>query len=83
MQERTITASEFKARCFALLDQVRQTKVPLVITKRGEPVARLVPIAEDDRSPTMGSVTLIADDDAAYYRTRDDWDADDRLTSRR
>ncbi|MGA3309769.1 MAG: type II toxin-antitoxin system Phd/YefM family antitoxin [Xanthobacteraceae bacterium] len=40
---RTYTASEFKAKCLVLLEQVERTKEPIVITKRGKPVARLVP----------------------------------------
>jgi prevent-host-death family protein len=41
-----IAASTFKAQCLALLEDVRSTKSPLVITKRGKPVAKLVPIDE-------------------------------------
>ena len=40
---RTYTASEFKAKCLVLLDQVERTKQAIVITKRGKPVARLGP----------------------------------------
>ena len=42
--EKIISAGEFKTRCFALLDEVAQTGQPLVVTKRGKPVARLVPV---------------------------------------
>ena len=37
-------AGEFKARCLKLLDDVAVSGQPLTITKRGRPVARLVPI---------------------------------------
>jgi prevent-host-death family protein len=40
---RSITASEFKARCLALMDDVGRTGRSVVITKRGKPVAELVP----------------------------------------
>jgi len=40
---RTISASEFKARCAVLLKEVHSTREPVLITKRGKPVARLVP----------------------------------------
>ena len=43
-----IAASEFKAKCLALIDHVRDRGVPITITKRGRVVARLVP-AHDDR----------------------------------
>lgn len=38
---RTIPASEFKARCLALMDEVAAGGEPVVITKHGKPVARL------------------------------------------
>lgn len=41
---RTINASEFKARCLRVLDDVQATRVEVVITKRGKPVARLSPV---------------------------------------
>ena len=43
---RTIKASEFKARCLQLMDEVAETGEEIVITKRGRPVSRLVPCRE-------------------------------------
>jgi prevent-host-death family protein len=43
---KTIPAGEFKARCLTLMEDVRSTKRSLVITKRGKPVAKLVPVEE-------------------------------------
>lgn len=40
---KTIKASEFKARCLQLMDEVSQTGEPLVITKNGKPVSQLLP----------------------------------------
>ncbi|MDR1228839.1 MAG: type II toxin-antitoxin system prevent-host-death family antitoxin [Azoarcus sp.] len=40
----TIAAGQFKATCLKLLDAVSLTQEPLIITKRGVPVAKLVPI---------------------------------------
>lgn len=42
-----IAASEFKTKCFQLLDQVNDTRVPIIITKHGVPIAKLVPIEEE------------------------------------
>jgi prevent-host-death family protein len=42
-----VPAGEFKAHCLKLMDEVRATRRPIVITKRGKPVARLVPIDEE------------------------------------
>lgn len=43
-KRKTVPAGEFKARCLALLDLVSETGEELVVTKRGKPVARLVPV---------------------------------------
>jgi prevent-host-death family protein len=41
---RTIKASEFKAKCLAIMDEVERTGQAVVITKNGKPaVAELVP----------------------------------------
>lgn len=74
MGEDTIQASRFKATCLALLDDVAETGREVVITKYGKPVAKLVPI--DEAIPTMGSVTLVAVDDDAYFTTGETWDAE-------
>ena len=42
-QPRTIPAGEFKAKCLKLMDEVNETGMPIIITKRGRPVSRLVP----------------------------------------
>ena len=44
-----IAAGEFKARCLTLMEEVRSTREPLVITKRGKPVAKLVPAHKTSR----------------------------------
>jgi len=41
----SVPAGQFKAQCLALLDRVAETGEELVVTKRGKPVARLVPVA--------------------------------------
>ncbi len=42
-------AGEFKARCLAVMETVRTTREPVLITKRGRPVAKLVPADEAPR----------------------------------
>lgn len=57
-------ASQFKAQCLALLDRVAETGVPLVVTKRGKPVARLVPVGGGAEPPDLlGSVSYDSIDD--------------------
>jgi prevent-host-death family protein len=59
-----VPAGEFKARCLKLMDEVRTTRRPLVITKRGKPVAKLVPVEEEPPplfGRLQGTVTIHGD----------------------
>jgi prevent-host-death family protein len=38
-----VAAGEFKIHCLAVLDEVQSKRQPVLITKRGKPVAKLVP----------------------------------------
>ena len=61
---RTIKASEFKAKCLKIMDEVAETGEPVVITKRGVPVAQMTPIRRrpDALFGAMeGSVTILGD----------------------
>ena len=52
---RQIAAGKFKAECLALMDEVRQKREIIVITKRGKPVAKLVPLEQKERKdPIFG-----------------------------
>jgi prevent-host-death family protein len=59
MNEREIPAGEFKAQCLALLDEVAHTGTEIIVTKRGKPVAKVVPI--EPPKPLAGSVTFLGD----------------------
>ena len=60
-----INASDFKARCLSILDQVRATGERVVILKRGQPVAELGPATQSlARYPQLeleGTVTVVGD----------------------
>jgi prevent-host-death family protein len=75
MGSRIVMASKFKEQCLALVDEVARTKVSIVVTKRGRPVARVAPMEETAVRPTMGSVRLVATEDAAYFSTGETWHA--------
>jgi prevent-host-death family protein len=52
-----IAISEFKAKCLALLEQVRATKKPIRITRFGKPVAEVIPpTAIEDRAVWVASM---------------------------
>ncbi|HVP44998.1 MAG TPA: type II toxin-antitoxin system Phd/YefM family antitoxin [Bryobacteraceae bacterium] len=56
MQE--VAISEFKAKCLALLEQVRRTKRPIRVTRFGKPVAEVVPPSPSaDASDWLGSMS--------------------------
>jgi prevent-host-death family protein len=42
-------AGEFKARCLSVMDDVNATGEPVLITKRGMPVAKIVPVSSKKR----------------------------------
>ena len=46
MIRKTVAAGQFKQGCLALLDEVADNDVEIVVTKRGRPVAKVVPIAD-------------------------------------
>jgi prevent-host-death family protein len=74
--KREIAAGEFKAKCLALLDEVSQRHEEIVITKRGTPVARLVPI--NDTPPKIfgrlaGTGKITGD---IVSPIEEEWDAD-------
>lgn len=48
MSTKTIPAGAFKQGCLRILDEVAETHREFVITKRGRPVARLVPVKQDN-----------------------------------
>jgi prevent-host-death family protein len=59
-----IAAGEFKAKCLHLLDEVQRSRQEILITKRGRPVARLLPV--DEQPPPIlgrmkGSVQILGD----------------------
>ena len=47
---RTIKASEFKAKCLKLMDEVAESGEEIVITKHGRPVSRLTPYREKPKT---------------------------------
>ena len=70
--QKEITASQFKARCLRLLDEVAETGETLVVTKHGHPVARVVPpLGPDD---LRGSVKINMSDEELIYFSMGPWD---------
>ena len=61
---KTMGAGEFKAKCLKIMDRVRATREPVLITKKGRPVAKLVPVdptAEDFLGSLAGTIEIVGD----------------------
>ncbi len=74
MGHRAIKASQFKAECLGLLDEVAATGQELVITKRGRPVARVVPV--EDAPSLRGSVRFLVSDEELIAPLGEAWNAE-------
>jgi prevent-host-death family protein len=71
-----IPASEFKAKCLQLLDDVAESHCQVTVTKRGKPVARLVPVEASPRTlrgTWKGKVKILGN--IVNFDTSEDWEA--------
>jgi prevent-host-death family protein len=77
MKHRVVTATEFKAKCLALLDEVDEKGDLITVTKRGRPVATLHPVKKKRwKSPEgdwIGKVEIVGD--IVNFETTHLWDA--------
>ncbi len=61
---KTVPATEYKQHCLALLEEVRQTRQSLLVTRHGKPVAEIspyVPRERDSVNPLKGSILYQGD----------------------
>lgn len=61
MKKRMMPAGQFKAECLALLDRVADTGESVVVTKRGRPVAEVIPVRTRAPRTLRASVTVRGD----------------------
>ena len=71
---KSIAAGKFKNVCLKTLDDVAATKTPVVITKRGRPVATLVPYVKPAKKAGLAGSVLKETGDP--LGTGEQWDAD-------
>jgi prevent-host-death family protein len=78
MKTKTIPAGAFKARCLAIMDEVQAKREAVVITKRGKPVAKLVPVEKekDDIFGFMKGKLTVLGDVVSPIIDPADWDTD-------
>jgi prevent-host-death family protein len=74
----TIAISEFKATCLAVLDRVKRTGRPVLVTRRGEPIAQVIPPVPAERAPSwlgcMAATAKIQGDIIAPTTESDEWE---------
>jgi prevent-host-death family protein len=74
---RTIAAGKFKANCLAIMDEVQKKRESVLITKRGKPVAKLVPAkseAKDDFFDSWKGKLKITGDIISPAFDLDEWE---------
>jgi prevent-host-death family protein len=70
---KTMPAGEFKARCLRVMEEVKKYRTPVLITKKGRPVAKLVPPDEpatDVFGCMTGSARIVGDIETPVAATR-------------
>ena len=72
-KDRSVAAGEFKAKCLALFDEVETRGRTFVVTKRGRPVARIVPLPADASASLRGS---LLHEEGLLAPVAVEWDAD-------
>lgn len=74
---RTMPAGEFKTHCLRIMEEVRRRREPVLITKRGVPVAKLLPPDTADRQLfgcMIGTAEIVGDIEAPVV-SAGDWEA--------
>lgn len=78
-QPDSLAISEFKATCLKVLDQVKKTGKSVLVTRRGEPLALVVPPPPPEPEPgwmgTFAGSARIAGDVVSPASDEDDWEA--------
>ncbi len=70
---KTMAIGQFKDRCLKTIDDIARTRTPVIITKRGRPVAKLVPYVE--AAPTNSLVGSVIKESGDPFSTNESWDA--------
>jgi prevent-host-death family protein len=69
-------AGKFKARCLSVMDDVQATGEPVIVTKRGRPVAKVVPVgsSKEDLFGFMAGEFKIVGDIESPVTPLEDWE---------
>ncbi len=72
---KTLAITDFKAHALQIMRQVAKTKEPVVVTKRGKPLAEVVPYTTGEPAPGKLSEALVFEKDIVSSLGEDMWDA--------
>jgi prevent-host-death family protein len=72
---KTMAITDFKMHALQVLGEVAETREPVVVTKRGKPLAEIIPFAE--KKPSLGKLaeTLVFEDDIVSPLGEEIWNA--------
>ncbi|MBV8708162.1 MAG: type II toxin-antitoxin system Phd/YefM family antitoxin [Acidobacteriaceae bacterium] len=76
-KSRVVSATEFKAKCLSLLDEIEQNGAAITVTRRGRPIAVLGPTPKKAWKSPANSLAgkIIENEDLANVDLSDLWDA--------
>ncbi len=72
----TISAGDFKAQCLKLMDIVAQTHEEYLITKRGKPIAKIVPVESQEDPFGFLKGTVSVKGDIVSFDINEPWDVE-------
>lgn len=74
---KTMAITKFKEYALKIVDQVSKSNESIVITKRGKPLAELIPYRKSEKKPISGKLasTLVFEKDIVTPLGRDIWEA--------
>ncbi len=70
---KTMPVTDFKAHALKVLGEVAETRQPVVVTKRGKPLAEIVPFAEKHTAPGRLADALVFEGDIVSPLGEDEW----------
>ena len=73
MRQRAVAAAEFKNACLRIMESVHASGIPVLVTKRGKPLVRIVPVLEERARVNLdGVITYEAEE---IFSTGESFDA--------
>ena len=73
---KTVKASEFKAKCLSLMDEVAENAEAIIITKNGKPVSKLVPYYQKPETLFGLHHSIVKSHDDLIAPIADSWDVE-------